>query len=61
MGMPEKTVKEVPHLGGLMAKELGRLVIHEVREDDGFGRAVQLWTSSSAVPAIYDVQEGLPF
>jgi hypothetical protein len=40
MGMPEKTVKEVPHLGGLMAKELGRLVIHEVREDDGFGRAV---------------------
>ncbi len=43
MGMPEKQkVKEVWKLGGLSVKALGRRVVHEIRQDDSFGRAAQL-------------------
>ncbi len=43
MGMPEKQkVKEVWKLGGLSVKALGRRVVHEIQQDDSFGRAAQL-------------------
>jgi membrane protein len=37
-----KKAKEVWNLGGLSVKELGRRVIHEIQDDDCFGRAAQL-------------------
>jgi membrane protein len=43
MGMPEnQQVKEVWKLGGLSVRELGRRVVHEIQQDDCFGRAAQL-------------------
>jgi membrane protein len=37
-----KEVKEVRNLGGLSVKELGGRIIHEIQDDDCFGRAAQL-------------------
>jgi membrane protein len=37
-----KPATEIWKLGGLSVKELGRRVIHEIQEDDCFGRAAQL-------------------
>jgi membrane protein len=38
----KQKVKEVWKLGGLSVKELGQRVIHEIQQDDCFGRAAQL-------------------
>jgi membrane protein len=43
MDMLEKQkVKDVWNFGGLSVKDLGRRVIHEIQQDDCFGRAAQL-------------------
>jgi membrane protein len=43
MGESEKKkIREVWNLGGLSVQELGRRVIHEIQQDDCFGRAAQL-------------------